>query len=129
MSDVSKLFEVAYERRDGYLYERISGDTKLPETKVESWREIIGTCRAEDVERLLVTMEGQGNVSEVEAFETSRDIVALGLDGIKIAYVDLDPANHQNNQFGELVAENRGAFARVFTNEKEAEDWLLSENP
>jgi len=74
-------------------------------------------------------MEGQGNVTEADAFESSRDIVALGLDGIKIAYVDLDPANHQNNQFGELVAENRGAFAKVFTNEKDAEEWLLSERP
>jgi len=47
------------------------------------------------------------------------------LTGIKIAFVDFDPASYENNQFGELVAGNRGAFAKVFTTESNAHDWLV----
>jgi hypothetical protein len=31
-----------------------------------------------------------------------------------------------NNLFGETVARNRGLIAKVFSNVKEAEEWLLS---
>lgn len=127
MSESLKLYEISFERRDGYLYARITGDTSLSATKVETWKEIISTCRADGSERLLVTLDGPGNTTEADAFDSSREIVAIGLSDLKIAYVDLDPANHQNNQFGELVAENRGAFAKVFVSEKEAEDWLMSD--
>jgi hypothetical protein len=43
---------------------------------------------------------------------------------IRLAVVGHEPMIHPE-RFGELVARNRGADARVFTDEKEALDWLL----
>ena len=71
--------------------------------------------------------DSPGNGTETNAFVSSQGIVGLGLDGIKIAFVDIDPSNHEVNKFGELVAANRGANARVFYDEDPALDWLLSE--
>jgi hypothetical protein len=125
MGDSADLYELSYEVRPEYLYAYIKGDLSGSETKVDCWREIIQRCRAGEHEKLLVVLDGPGNSTEIDAFESSREIVALGLSGIKIAYVDLDPANLENNQFGELVAYNRGAFAKVFTTEPEAHNWLI----
>lgn len=125
MTTGNKLFKVSFEERPVYLYAYIEGDLSETETKVDCWDKIIKRCRALEHKRLLVVLDGPGNSSELEAYQSSRRIIDLGLIGLKIAYVDLNAANHSNNQFGELVASNRGAFAKVFTTEAEAEKWLV----
>ena len=125
MDDPVKLYEISFEPRTEYLYAFVKGDLGASETKVRAWAEIIKRCREDERERLLVVQDSPGNATPADAFESSRDIVALGLSGIKIAFVDLDPANYENNQFGEMVAGNRGAFAKVFTTEAEAHNWLV----
>lgn len=124
MNQTERLYELSYENRPEYLYAYIKGDLSESKTKVECWDQIIRRCRADERERLLVVLDGPGNSTELDAFESSREIVDLGLQGLKIAYVDLDVANYESNQFGELVAGNRGAFAKVFTTEPEAHNWL-----
>ena len=44
---------------------------------------------------------------------------------IRLALLGHEPMIHPE-RFGELVARNRGADARVFTDEKQARDWLLA---
>jgi len=122
-----QLFKISFEDRPEYLYALIKGDTSKSVTKIECWGEIITRCRKDGRHRLLVVLDGPGNATELDAYESTRGIIALGLQGLKIAYVDLNPENHKNNQFGELVAGNRGVFAKVFTTEPEAEQWLTKE--
>ncbi len=125
MNDPKRPYDISYDIRPEYLRAFIMGDLSETVTKVKVWAEIIDRCRESGHARLMTVLDGPGNTSEIDAFDSSRQIVSLGLSGIKIAYVDLDPANHENNQFGELVAENRGAFAKVFTTEAEAHNWLI----
>lgn len=125
MNSPRKLYSVSFELRPEYLFALIKGDLSRSATKIECWERIIGRCRERECERLLVVLDGPGNSTEMEAYESSRGIIELGLTGLKIAYVDLDPANHQNNKFGERVADNRGVFAKVFTTETEAHEWLI----
>lgn len=127
MKDPPKLYVVSFKERPEYLYAFIKGDLSLSPTKVECWDKIIRRCREKEYTRLLVVLDGPGNSTELDAYESSRGIIDLGLDGIKIAYVDLDAANYTNNQFGELVADNRGVFAKVFTTESDAHDWLTAQ--
>lgn len=125
MAAPSKLYYLSFETRPEYLYAFAKGDIAAPDTRVELWTEIIARCRRDKYDKLLVVQDSPGNATSTDAFTSSAGIVSLGLEGIKIAYVDLDPANHQINQFGELVASNRGANAKVFTNEAEAIAWLI----
>ena len=125
MNDPHKLYELALEVRHGYLYAFVRGNLAAPDTRITCWAEIISRCREEKCDRLLVVQDSPGNSTPTDAFVSSRGITALGLGGIKIAFVDLDPANHENNKFGETVAANRGAVAKVFTSESEGLAWLL----
>jgi len=126
--DVSTpLYTVTFENRPNYLYAFVKGDLARPDTRIECWTHIVKRCRDDGANHLLVVQDSPGNATPTDAFDSSAGIVALGLGGIKIAFVDLDPSHYENNKFGELVAENRGAWAKVFTTEPEGVTWLLKE--
>lgn len=55
-------------------------------------------------------------VAELQATQTPR---------IRMALLGHEPLIHPE-RFGEIVATNRGALARVFTDENAALDWLLA---
>ena len=120
------MYVIKLQPEEKFLRVDLSGDLAAPETRIEAWDKIVRHCREEGFDHLLVVQDSPGNGSETNAFVSSQGIVALGLEGIKIAYVDIDPANHEVNKFGELVAANRGANARVFYEEAPALAWLLS---
>lgn len=121
-----QMYTIKYQSAEEYLRAHISGDLSDPETRIAAWREVIDRCRREEFELLLVIQESTGTKTEVEAFTSAKGIVELGLDAIKIAFVDFDPENHDINKFCELVAVNRGADAKAFSDETEALKWLRS---
>ena len=55
-------------------------------------------------------------VADLQARQTPR---------IRLAMLGNEPMIHPE-RFGEIIATNRGAVARVFTDEKAALDWLLA---
>ncbi|MEQ1762978.1 MAG: hypothetical protein ABL984_07530 [Pyrinomonadaceae bacterium] len=122
------MYTIEYQPTSEYLRADVKGDLAAPQIRVDAWSEIIRRCRGDAVTHLLVVQDSPGNGTETNAFVSSDGIVGLGLKGIKIAYVDIDPANHEVNKFGEMVASNRGAEARVFYQEEPALAWLLSKD-
>lgn len=126
MVAVDNLYTACYQSRDGYFYVFLKGNLSSPDTRIGAWDELLKRCRESGQTKLLVVQDSPGNATPTDAFTSSTAIVSLGLDGLKIAFADLDPANLENNKFGELVASNRGAWARVFTTEQEAYDWLMN---
>ncbi|MFT3746187.1 MAG: hypothetical protein QM785_18090 [Pyrinomonadaceae bacterium] len=125
MSRSEKPYDISYEVRPEYLYAFVTGDLTIGDVKVDCWRKIIGRCRSGSHDRVLVVLDGNGTASDTVAFEASRQIVEIGLTGLQIAYVDLDPESFEKNQFCETVVGNRGGFAKVFKTEQEAEAWLI----
>ena len=119
------MYTINYRPGQEYLRADVCGNLAEPQTRIAAWTEIIDRCREDDVTHLLVVQDSPGNGTAINAFISSDGIVGLGLSGIKIAFVDLDPQNHEINKFGEMVALNRGANARVFFDEALAVDWLL----
>ena len=117
-------YEISFESRDKYLYASAKGELSATENRVQCWSEILERCRAEDYDQLLVCQESPLNTSLVERFEAASQIVALGVHGIKIAYVDADPEGFEHNEFCALVARNRGANIEMFHTVEEAHDWL-----
>ena len=121
------MYQITYQPEPEFLRADVTGDLAEPQTRIDAWSEIIHRCRLEGVTHLLVVQDSPGNGTPTNAFISSQGIVGLGLAGIKIAYVDIDPANHEVNKFGEMVAANRGADAAVFFEEAPAVQWLLSD--
>ena len=121
------LYVLEMEPRGAYFYAAATGNIQAIETRVEVWKEIIATCRECGCDRLLVVQDSPGNQTAADAFTSSAKIAAIGLGGIRIAYADINPENHELNKFGELVAQNRGAAAAVFTTETDALAWLMSD--
>lgn len=63
-----------------------------------------------------------------ERYEQAVQVADLQIKGaprIRLAVLGLEPMIHPQ-RFGEIVATNRGAFLRVFTERAEALEWLLS---
>ena len=121
------MYEIEYTPGPGFMRADVVGDLAAPDTRVEAWARMIRHCRAKAVTRLLVVQDSPGNGNVANAYLSSEGIARLGLEGIRIAFVDLDPANLEVNQFGELVAANRGADAKVFSEEGSALEWLLQD--
>ena len=119
------MYKIQYQPEPEYLRVDLTGDLASPERRIDAWREIVQHCRDGGVTHLLVVQDSPGNGTHANAYHSSAGIAALGLGGIRIAFVDVDPANHEVNKFGELVASNRGAQAQVFVEEGAALDWLL----
>jgi hypothetical protein len=72
-----------------------------------------------------------GNIPLMDRFYFSENLANYrkehGLSNVhKIAVVGKEPIVHEE-KFGELVAMNRGVNSRVFTDMKQASDWLSNE--
>ena len=67
-----------------------------------------------------------GQLSTSDHFYISTTVAEL-FSGKTIAYIDPKKSTFTNNSFGGTVVTNRGATARVFTTESEAETWLLQQ--
>lgn len=126
MSDKPEnLYRISYESRPEYFYAYAKGDLSNPETRIACWKEILEQCRREGRNRLLVVQESPPNKDATDAFIGASGVVELGVHGLKIAFVDPDPEEFENNKFCEVVARNRGANAKLFLTEKEAHGWLV----
>ncbi len=120
-------YEIRYEARIGYLFAHIEG----PETydnALEFWKDLRREARDRNFTRLMVVDEVTGILSTTQIFTLSTEIARLHPDAT-IAFVDPKKETLEANKFGETVLANRGITGRVFTNEEEAEEWLLSSRP
>ena len=68
------------------------------------------------------------SVSVAEAFQLAAELPLMGFYGVCVAFCNRYAEHHELNEFGELVATNRGFFAKVFNDYNEAENWLLNRN-
>ena len=109
----------------GYLRITAQGTHALPRsigliewTAAESLRQ--------NAARVLLDCRGiEGQLSTMDRYELG---VAISSIPVKVAII-LRQAMMDPDRFGEIVARNRGANARVFTAEDEAIEWLLSTEP
>ena len=125
MTEPTRPYELEFEKRPDYLYARVAADSADEPTAVEYWKAIIDKCRELGVKRLLVEQLIPTGMSMTDTFELATEIAAMEVFGIKIAFVDSYIEHADVNQFGEMVAGNRGVWAKVFTTIPEAENWLL----
>lgn len=123
-----KSYTITLELRPEYLYAYVKGEADSYEITVGYWSEIAQACAENNVKRLLVDEDlAEQTVSMSDVYQGAADLSSMGLNGVKIAFFDRHADHHDLNQFGELVATNRGLFCKVFNDFDEAERWLLSD--
>jgi hypothetical protein len=115
------------EEMPDYLAVRFTGPMK------EAWRKfalIAGHCiRAKKNKLLLDFTETYGDLSLMERYLLANKAeIFIIFNLLKIAAIGR-PEQFDNKRFGEMVARNRWVDARMFTNLKDAEEWLLLDVP
>jgi hypothetical protein len=88
--------------------------------------EIVAYCKENSVSKVLVEEDFSTDNSMMDTYEIMVQGQKIGFIGVRIAFVDRHPDYMNTNLFAETVALNRGIIAKVFSNIKEAEEWLLS---
>jgi hypothetical protein len=122
----SKLYNIEFVDRTDYLYAYVSGDKHKLDIVRQYWREIADECRRTKCSKLLIVKNIKEVISKTDMYQIASEVPSMGFFGIKIAFVDQYVEQYAVNEFGELVANNRGIYIKVFNTVEEAEKWLLS---
>ena len=107
-----RAFSIHFEMRNNYLYVHLSGQDSF-DASLDYWNRIIRKAQQLGISRVLVHESLEGSVSEGEMFNIMEDIVPQGA-GIQVAFFDEKLSDAEVNDFGELIARNRGADIQVF---------------
>ena len=116
-------YQLYFEYRPEFLVARVTGETDSVDISVRYFGEIVDECKARDYKKVLIIEDIKEKTSIVDIYS----IVSYWSEmarGIKGAFVDLQSEHFTNNQFGELVAVNRGVMGRIFLDIPSAEEWL-----
>ena len=127
-NDSDKPYRLTFEHRPEYLYAYVEGDEDSYEISATYWREIAEECRANKYTRVLIVEDIVESGTMADAYQLSSELPQMGYMGIKVAFVDKYIEQQDLNQFGELVAVNRGINGKIFNDVDEAEKWLLVGN-
>ncbi len=122
----SKLYNIEFVDRTDYLYAYVSGDKDSLDISRQYWREIADECRRTKKSKVLIVEDIKEMSTTSNTFQHASEISSMGFAGIKVAFVDQHIEQRPLNEFGELVATNRGVYVKIFNSIEEAEKWLLS---
>lgn len=120
----SKPYQITFEQRPQYLYVYVSGEKDSYEISRRYWLEVADECRKTGYKKVLIDEDIAEVVTIAEVYQLASEIPLMGFQGVRVAFFDRYAAHTDLNQFGELVATNRGLAGRVFNDFEEAENWL-----
>lgn len=126
-TDASKPYDLSFEHHPDYLYAYVTGNQDNYEISRQYWQEIADECGRIGCTKLLIEEDIPEIVSIAEMYQIASDIPYMGFTGVRIAFVDRYIQHQDLNEFGELVATNRGVYGKIFNDADEARQWLLTE--
>jgi|SRR5688572_23378074 len=124
-SELPKPYELTMETRDGYLYAYVLAEHDTFEICYAYWGEIGNRLAELGLERVLIVEDIAEESPMVDVYELASKLPDIGFRGVTIAFVDRYASHQDLNDFGVLVGSNRGLIGKAFSNESEAEKWLL----
>lgn len=124
-TDPTKQYRLTFEERPGYLYALVEGERDSYEISRAFWQEIAAKAASIKSDRVLIHEDIQMAVSFAEVFKLASEIPEMGFGTARIAFVDRYLEQNEINEFGELVAVNRGVNGRIFRDVDTAVEWLL----
>jgi hypothetical protein len=123
----AKPYQITFEHRSQYLYVYVSGEHDSYEISRRYWLEVADECGKTRYKRVLIEEDIEETVSITEVFQLASELPQMGFQGVRVAFYDRFAEHQESNEFGELVATNRGLVGRTFNKFEEAENWLLTE--
>ena len=121
----SKPYLISFEENPEYLYVYVEGDRDSYAISMSFWNEIARECTERGSRRVLVDENIKQNVSIADMYAVASEIPML-FTGIAIAFYDRHADQAAMNEFGELVAQNRGVIGHFFADIEKAKTWLLA---
>ena len=118
-------YQLTMEPREGYLYAYVAGEHDTFEICYAYWGEIGDKLSELGLDRVLIVEDIAEESPMVDVYELASRLPDIGFRGITIAFVDRYASHQDLNDFGVLVGSNRGLIGKAFSNETEAEHWLL----
>lgn len=124
----TKDYRLTFDNKPEYLHVLVEGEHDSYDISRRFWSEIATECERLGPSRLLVEEDLKEQLPSIaDTYQGAAERQEMGLAGIRIAFLDRHPDQHEQNQFGELVARNRGINMKVFSDRAEALDWLLAD--
>ncbi len=129
MPDVvkEKPYTLSFADRPGYLYAYVEGDHDSYDISRAFWLEIAEESARRGARKILIDENIEEGASVAEVFQLATEIPQMGFGAARIAFVDRYLDQNDINEFGELVAVNRGLNGKLFNDERTAEEWLLAD--
>lgn len=124
-NSTDKLYNIEFDYRPSYLYVYVWGEKDSLEISRQYWREIAAECKKNRCSKLLIVEDIKEIVSLTAMYQIASEIPQLDFSGVRIAFVDRYIEQQTLNQFGEIVATNRGIYGKIFDSVEQAEHWLL----
>jgi hypothetical protein len=125
MTSPNKPYTLTFETRPDYLYVRVASDTISTQIATDYLHELTYRCHRTGQTRLMVHRQIPQTLSETDIFFTGTEFANMGIDRLKIAFVDERAENRDRLEFAMLIANNRGANLKLFADINDAEKWLL----
>lgn len=112
--------------KSSYLHATVEGDNSLANIQ-HYLLEVKHSCELHNCRKVLIEENLQGPT--IGTFDIFEIVTKLSQDAaqakLKIAYVDVNREHDMNAMhFAESVARNRSVNVRMFSNIREAEEWL-----
>ncbi len=123
---ISHVASVDFTVKEDYLRAVVSNSENSYENAIFYWKRIRDEISAGKHRKLLIVEQLSGSMSVADVFQLVGQIVEMGFVGVKIAFVDTGH-RYELGDFGITAGANRGLWGQIFYDEKEAEDWLLSD--
>ena len=121
-----KLYQITFEHRPQYLYVYVTGEHDSYEISRQYWLEVAGECARTGYKKVLIDEDIKELVSLSEVYQLASELPLMDFQGVRVAFFDRFAEHDELNQFGELVATNRGLLCKVFNDFEAAENWLVN---
>lgn len=124
--ELSDLYELKFAYHPDYLFASVVSEQDSLDMSKDFWLRILAEGEKRRYKKILIEENIEGNLTASEIYDFSVWLSKQKVDNVLVAFTDVHTEHLESNQFGELIATNRGFRVRVFATRDEAIKWLES---
>jgi hypothetical protein len=123
-TDAEKAYTLTFEHREGYLYARVEGVEDSYEISRAFWLEVAAEAKRVGAGKVIIDEAIEQNATLTDVFLLASELPQMGFGRTLVAFVDRYLDHEEVNEFGGIVAANRGFSGGVFNNLEDAKKFL-----